>query len=191
MEGARREEPHYFSSMRTLRHIGLALGLALGALGAARAQGEAYLYLRTPDGASSLRVTEDSLLGPDIQVTRDGDSLRGRAYGEVVFLNLGEDELGGSVGERLSRLSFEREGNTLKARGTFGGDLTRLEISPEALSGTVGPCSYDLEASEAGYTGARSCGGPPERPVVLAVPPELANQGPAMTLAALALLMGG
>ncbi|HEX8440960.1 MAG TPA: hypothetical protein VF697_38110, partial [Archangium sp.] len=75
--------------------------------------------------------------------------------------------------------------------GTFAGNLTHLRLSREELTGTVGPCGYDLKATEdGGYQGSRSCGGPPERPVVLAIPPALAQQGPAMTLATLALLLG-
>ncbi len=181
--------------MKTLhtRLIGRALGTAaLLALGAAVAQEQAqYLTLRTPQAAITARVTENSVTSPDVQVSSDGKNLRGRAFGQVVFLSLDGDGVGGTVGSQLARLSVENENGVTEARGTFAGNLTHLRLSHEGLTGTVGLCGYNLKAAEDGsYQGSRSCGGPPERPVVLAIPPALAQQGPAMTLATLALLMG-
>jgi hypothetical protein len=175
-----------------VKRIGRALGVAsLLALGAAGAQGpDQYLSLRTPDAALTARVTGDSVVGPDLSLARDHKTLRGRAFGRVVFLGLNGNEVGGTVGGELSRLSFENKGNVLEAQGSFAGNLSRLTLSTTGLSGTVGPCSYELEATEdGGYRGSRSCGGVPERPVVLAIPPALAQQGPAMTLATLALIL--
>jgi hypothetical protein len=168
----------------------LATG-ALLALGTAAAQGDEYLYLRTPNAAISARVTGDSVVGPDLQLARDGKTLRGRAFGQTVFLGLNGKELGGTVGSELTRLSFEDRDNALEAQGTFHGSLARLRITSEGLSGTVGACSYDLKATQGGdYMGSRSCGGPPERPVILSIPHALTDQGAAMTLATLALFLG-
>jgi len=165
---------------------------ALLAAGRAAAQGEdQYLYLRTPNAAISARVTEDGVSGPDVQLSRDGKTLRGRVFGQTVFLGLNGQELGGTVGQELTRLSFENKDGVTQARGSFYGRLAELNISKEALTGTVGMCSYDLKATEdGGYSGSRSCGGPPERPVMLAIPPALAQQGTAMTLATLGLILG-
>jgi hypothetical protein len=175
------------------RRIGRALGTAaLLTLGTAGAQGQdQYLTLRTPQAAITARVTGDSVVSPDIQVTSDGKNLRGRAFDQVVFLSLDEDRVSGTVGSQLARLNLENENGVTEARGTFAGNLTNLRISEEGLTGTVGRCGYDLKATEdGGYQGSRSCGGVPQRPVVLDIPPALAQQGPAMTLATLALLLG-
>ncbi|MCY1073485.1 hypothetical protein [Archangium lansingense] len=165
---------------------------ALLALGTAAAQSEdQYLFLRTPNAAITARVTGDSVTGPDVQLSRDGKTLRGRAFGQTVFLGLNGQELGGTVGRELTRLSFEDKGGVTHARGSFYGRLTELNLSKEALTGTVGACSYDLKATQDGsYSGSRSCGGAPERPVVLDIPPALAQQGTAMTLATLGLILG-
>lgn len=174
------------------KRIGRTLGVAsLLTLGAAGAQEpDPYLSLRTPNAALAARVTGDSVVGPDLALTRDHKTLRGRAFGRVVFLGLNGDEVGGTVGGELSRLSFEDKGDVLEARGSFGGHLSRLTLGPTGLSGTVGPCSYELEAlGEGDYRGSRSCGGVPERPVVLTLPPALSRQGPAMTLAILSLIL--
>ncbi len=165
---------------------------ALLALGTAAAQSEEqYLFLRTPSAAITARVTEDSVTGPDIQLSRDGKTLRGRAFGQTVFLGLNGQELGGTVGRELTRLSFEEQGGVTRARGSFYGRLAELNLGKDTLTGTVGACSYELKATADGsYTGSRSCGGPPKRPVVLDIPPALAQQGTAMTLATLGLLLG-
>ncbi|QRN96586.1 hypothetical protein JRI60_47605 [Archangium violaceum] len=175
------------------KRIGSALGTAaLLCLGTAAAQGGVqYLYLRTPNAAITARVTEDSVIGPDLQLARDGKTLRGRAFGRTVFLGLNGQELGGTVGSELTRLSFEHKGNEIEATGSFHGDIARMNITPERFTATVGPCSYDLKSTrDGGYMGSRSCGGSPERPVLLAIPPALAQQGPAMTLATLGLILG-
>ncbi|PTL84503.1 hypothetical protein [Vitiosangium sp. GDMCC 1.1324] len=165
---------------------------ALLLLGTATAQGDGqYLFLRTPKAAITARVNEDSVSGPDVQLNRDGKTVRGRAFGQTVFLGLNGQELGGTVGSELTRMSFEDKGGTTRARGTFYGRLAELNLSPESLTGTVGRCGYDLKATQEGsYVGSRSCGGSPERPVTLEIPPALAKQGTAMTLATLALILG-
>lgn len=174
------------------QRIGRALGTAaLLVLGTSAARSEdQYLFLRTPNAAITARVTENSVSGPDLQLSREGKTLRGRAFGQTVFLGLNGQELGGTVGQALTRLSFESEDGVTRARGTFHGRLAELNISEEALTGTVGACSYDLKAENGSYVGSRSCGGPPRRPVILSIPPALARQGPAMTLATLGLVLG-
>ncbi|WNG43382.1 hypothetical protein F0U60_04175 [Archangium minus] len=168
----------------------MAALLAFGTAAAAQGDGQ-YLYLRTPNAAITARVDEDSVSGPHLQLSRDGKTLRGRAFGRTVFLGLNGEELGGTVGSTLTRLSFENKDGVTYARGSFYGRLSELSLSAESLTGTVGPCSYDLKANEdAVYVGSRSCGGGPERPVVLSIPPALAKQGLAMTLATLSLILG-
>ncbi|HEX8435284.1 MAG TPA: hypothetical protein VF697_09295, partial [Archangium sp.] len=105
------------------RRIGRALGTAaLLALGTAGAQGpEQYLTLRTPQAAITARVTENSVVSPDIQVTSDGKNLRGRVFDQVVFLSLDGKEVGGTVGSQLARLSLQNENGVTEARGTFAG----------------------------------------------------------------------
>ncbi|HEX8435342.1 hypothetical protein [Archangium sp.] len=173
------------------RVLGMAAFLVLGASGA-RADNP-YISLRTPEGVIVARVSEARIVGPNIRVTRDVKTLRGRAFGQTVFLGLNGNEVGGTVGRNLSRLSFEHEGEVLEAEGAFYGNFTRLSLSARGLSGTVGVCSYELKALGQGvYRGSRTCGGPLERPtpVVLVVPHTLVGQGPAMTLAALMLFLG-
>jgi hypothetical protein len=175
------------------RRRGPVLALAtLLALGTASAEGkEQYLYLRTSRSAHSARITSDSVSSPYLRLSRDGKTLRGRAFGRVVFLGLNGQELGGTVGRVLTRMSFEEVDGVLQARGSFYGRPAELNLSAESLTGTLGSCSYELTVTRDGdYQGTRSCGDRPARPLLLAIPPALARQGPAMTLATLALMLG-
>ena len=179
----------------TAKRIRLALGVAvLSAFGTAAAADKGtteYLTLRTPQRAITLQVVGDNFTSPDIQLTRDHDSLRGRAFGRVVFLNLKPDEVGGTVGNSLTRLLISDQGDVTTIRGNFIGGLSDFQLDPRALTGKVGPCSYDLKATEDGsYVGSRSCGGPPQLPVALDIPPSLAKQGAATTLALVTIVLG-
>jgi hypothetical protein len=172
------------------RALGVAAALALGTAATAQ-QEEQYLTLRTPQSAITARVTGDGVTSPDIQLTRDGQELRGRMFGQVVFLGLGANSVGGTVGGQLARLNLQEKEGVTEARGNFLGTLMNLSLGPQALTGTVGRCGYDLKVTPEGtYQGSRSCGGTPQRPVVLSLPPVLTQQGPAMTLVTLAMLLG-
>ncbi|WNG13845.1 hypothetical protein [Cystobacter fuscus] len=174
---------------------GQVLGVAAAALAwgtAATAQPqEQYLTLRTPQSAITARITGDSITSADIQLTRQGQELRGRMFGRVVFLGLEADEVGGTVGDQLTRLHLQERDGVTQARGNFLGTLMNLSLGPQSLTGSVGRCGYNLKVTPEGtYQGSRSCGGTPQRPVVLSLPPALTQQGPAMTLTTLAILLG-
>jgi hypothetical protein len=162
-------------------------------LGTASAEGKRqYVYLRTPRAAHTARVTADSVSSPYLRLSRDGKTLRGRAFGRVVFLGLNGQELGGTVGRELTRMSFEERDGILQARGSFYGYPAELTLGADFLTATIGVCSYELMLTRDGdYQGSRSCGGLAQRPILLAIPPALARQGPAMTLATLVLILGG
>ena len=158
---------------------------------AAAAPAREYVTLRTPQTAFTVQVTDRELISPDIQLTHAGNELRGRMFGQVVFLGLDADRVGGTVGSRFTRLQLQEKDGVTQARGNFLGSLMDLSLGPQALTGMVGRCGYDLKATPEGtYEGSRSCGGLPQRPVVLTLPPALTQQGPSMTLVTLAMLLG-
>lgn len=182
-------------TLPTAKRIRLVLaGAALSVLGTAALASPSdeaeHLTLRTPQGAYTIRVDDTHLSSADLQLIRDADSVRGRAYGQVVFLGLKDQEVGGTVGSSLARLHLSERDGVTTARGNFGGSLSNFQLSREGLTGTVGRCAYALKATpEGSYQGSRSCGGIPERPVVLDIPSALARQGAPMTIAALALVL--
>lgn len=166
----------------------LAAGLLTS--GVALAQESGNLYLRTPGASVTARVTRSDITGPDLQLSHAPDAMRGRAYGRTVNLRIQDDLIGGLIGTLPVRMTLEKQPDgELKAKGTFAGTSMKLELNHEALKGRVGNCAYELEAKEQRYEGWRSCGGPPEYPVFLEIPPSLTRSGDATTLAAVALLL--
>jgi len=167
----------------------IAAGLLAGGVAVAQ-EGSGNLHLRTPTSSVTARVTESDITGPDLQLSHAPDAMRGRAYGRTVSLQIKDDLIGGLIGDQPVRLRLEKdEDGELEAKGTFAGTYMNLELDREELKGRVGNCAYELEAREQRYEGWRSCGGPPEYPVFLEIPPSLARSGNATTLAAIALLL--
>lgn len=152
----------------------VALGLLAGSTAVAQ-QPTQYLALRTPANALTVRITDDGLSSPQFQLGVDDEGLRGRAFGLPVNISLGDGKIGGIYGRGPVNLNVKQEGDTLEARGMFGGQLTHFKIGPKGLSGNVGRCSYQLTASrEDRYQGWRSCGQGLETPVILSIPPAVA-----------------
>lgn len=154
----------------------ITLGVLAG--GAALAQQPAeYIDLRTPGIMLTARITEDGLSSPDLQLGLDDEGLRGRAFGRPVNLSFQDGRVGGIYGGGPVDLRVKEDGDTLQARGTFGGKLTNFRISPKGLTGDVGRCSYQLSATQQQdrYQGWRSCGYGLENPVTLSIPPSIAG----------------
>ena len=176
------------------RALGLSALLLLGPAAARDRSPEderTYLYLRTPQNAYTVQVEGNSLTSADLQLSYSNGDLRGRAFGRVVFLHLGEESVGGTVGSQLARLRLTDKDGTTHVQGNFLGTLVDLDLSAQGLNGTVGRCGYDLKATPEGtYEGSRSCGGIPQRPVSLSLPAQLTQQGTPLTVATLAMVLG-
>lgn len=84
----------------------------------------------------------------------------GDLRGHNLHLELSEGRIGGVALE----LRVDREGDTLRLSGIFGGRRVNLELSPRRLHGTLdgATCSFDLNSEGPGqYRGLVSC--PPAR----------------------------
>jgi hypothetical protein len=160
--------------MKTSRLLMFGLLAATPALASEPTQ---YLDLRTPAASLTARVTKDGLSSPDLQLGLTDTALRGRAFGRPVNIALGDDHIGGIYLGGPVDLKLKEDGDTLEARGSFGGQLTNFKVSPKSLTGTVGRCSYQLTAAKEQdrYQGTRSCGFGLENPVTLSIPPAIAD----------------
>jgi hypothetical protein len=194
------------------RLLGCALGVSLLALGTEgraqevppgqarqeQAQGQqedgTYLTLRTPNQEVTLQVTRTFIIGPDIQLVRDLDEdiVQGRAQGRSVFLTAVESEVEGLVGSMPALITFSRErrGQPLRLEGNIAGSPIQLRIEQNALTGTLGPCTYDLERKGNEYRGIRVCAGSTRQDVSLTLPPGLLDEVSPMMVTALAILLG-
>ena len=168
----------------------MMFGLLAGAPALA-AEPAQYLDLRTPNASLTARVTGSGLSSPDLQLGFTEDALRGRAFGRPVNVTLGDDRIGGIYRGGPVDIRLTETGDTLEARGSFGGQLTNIKLNPQGLTGTVGRCSYQLKAAPQAdrYQGSRSCGYGVENPVTLSIPPAIAESDEQL-VATLSIVLG-
>ncbi len=153
------------------QRLGCSLGVLLLCLGIAASAQEPeapeqeegqFLRVQTAKQDISVRISPESAVGPGVQLVRDDDAVRGRAAGQSVYLRIvkGKGELDGLVGSQPAWISTaSRKGSSPRLEGTFGGGTLELDVSAKELSGTVGPCTYDLDFKDEAYQGVRVCDG--------------------------------
>lgn len=186
--------PSLVMSPSPSRRLGCSLGLLLLCLGttalAQEREAGYFLRLQTPTQDVSVQVSPESIVGSDVRLVRDEKVVRGRASGRSVFLRLTQGQLDGLMGAQPLRLtSSEQEGGSL-LEGTLLGAPVDLEFGPKQLTGSVGPCTYDLEYRDEAYVGVRTCGPGERQPVYVFLTPGLPEQVPPMLTLALAVLLG-
>lgn len=160
--------------MKTTRLLALGL-LACGPALAAPAADS--LNLRTKDRSVTVRVADDQLSSADIQLSfQEDDTVRGQAFGRPVNLTVKDDTIRGTYGQRPVNLDVTDKEDTIDATGTFGGQVTTFQVSPQQLTGTVGACSYELLITRHDrYEGYRTCAGKLDKSVSLTIPSSLAD----------------
>ena len=160
-------------------------------------EGGGDIVLNVSGQATSARLSQGELTGPQVSVALSRDALRGRAYGAVLDLSLSADRVTGLLGGQQVGLQLERlQPQGFRAQGPLAGTLSNFTFTPEALDGQVGPCSYSLRRvsrTEAGiplvYQGQRNCAGTRLAPTTLTLPPFFATTGEEPAQAALLGLM--
>jgi hypothetical protein len=152
------------------------------------------LLLQVGERRLQLSVERDSISGGGFQLRRVPDGLRGTLKGQPVDLKWnGDGDITGRVAGAPVELTFVSRAPQpgLYLRGWFGPDPAELTITPTAISGSMGGCSYSLPMAGNRYSGWRTCDvtrGPPA-PVTLRIPEEAVPLGPAEEGALLALLL--
>jgi hypothetical protein len=150
------------------------------------------ITLRTPGALVEATMAEHRIYGPDIELARDGRTLRGRVFDNVVDLRCGDAAIEGSVAGGRTDLHLSERAGVFVLRGLYAGKLGELEIGTDRLVGQLGGCQYDLrDASGAGatYRGTRLCSRSPE-PAELSLPPAVLPLPPHDRAVLLALVLG-
>jgi hypothetical protein len=142
-----------------------------------------------PSGTMTLRTTDntveqatvigDRFFGPDVEIAREGDNYRGRAFGQLLDLEWRGSTLQGIAGSDRTELHLKEHEDGFDMRGLYAGKLGGLEVRKDRIAGRMGRCEYDLrsEPKAGGYRGSRSCKGMPVQadlevaPFVAALPP--------------------
>jgi hypothetical protein len=151
-----------------------------------------FLRVQTAQRDVSVRISPESAVGPGVQLVRDDAAVRGRAAGQSVYLRIvkGRGELDGLVGSEPAWISSaSKKGSSLRLEGTFGGDTLELDVDPQGLSGTVGPCTYDLDFKDEAYQGVRVCDGERQH-VWVFLTPGIPEQFSPMLATTLVVLLG-
>jgi hypothetical protein len=166
--------------------------LALGCAHHPESDGPQALKVTSSNQVVEVNLSGNSWTGSTAQISRVGDGLRGRIFGQPIEMHWTAERIDGSVGGTRIDLVLQKEGDGWVARGLYGGKLGSLTIGRDNLDGSVGGCSYSLKrAAEGsrGFRGPQSCGGTPID-IWLEVPPAL-EAGPLPEyVAALALVLG-
>ncbi len=130
-----------------------------------------YFVLRTQSGIADAMVTLHDITGPNVSLTRYGDSVRGHAFGQTVDFFWSDGDLKGNLGGAPIDLKVDQVDDAIEIQGLYAGRQGTLTIKPGILKGTIGACSYDFKSSSTGeYVGQVTCGGLPEN-ATLSVPP--------------------
>jgi hypothetical protein len=120
-----------------------------------------YFTLRLADRTEQARLDGHRLHGADIEVQHLRDGFRGQVRSSLVDLRAEADKILGSVGTGHTELHFEEIPGSLFLTGMWAGRLGELEVRPDVVKGTIGPCTYDMQRhpDAAWYEGTRNCAG--------------------------------
>jgi hypothetical protein len=139
-------------------------------------------------------IGERAVIGPFVNVARydeeGGIVVRGVMFGKPVSLSVGPARVGGLWGAEPLRTEVRRQEKRLHVEGLVRGRIADLWIGPEAVTGTIGPCGYDLARRGRVYEGASSCGGQVEL-VSVQIPETFAAWGDAAFTAMIAMFLTG
>ena len=135
----------------------LAIGMSRVSLaGAPPAPGD-RMQVHAVDDTIDVRVTLEGLVGPDVQVSRLGTELRGRAFHQTVQLSWGSDRITGTVADGPVDLKVVSVGDGIRIEGLYAGLLGNLRISPHEIEGSVGACTYSLRRVGERFEGQHGC----------------------------------
>jgi hypothetical protein len=126
--------------------------------------GSKNFTIRVPGGGSDLDVLvgDRSITGPGFTLTRYNDAsdhaMRGDAFKQKVNVDVTADGAQGICGGGPFDVKVALVGDELQVHGTVSGKPAIFAISPRALNGNVGRCSFEMVRKGLEYVGSRGCG---------------------------------
>jgi hypothetical protein len=133
--------------------------LALSSCARARSPGD--LAVSSAEDVATVRIEDGRAHGPNIEVKRFDDELRGTWRGARVNARLSPTRVTGVIDSRPLDFHVEERDGALAARGLVAETREEIELTDARLHVRVGSCGYDLKrAEDATYRGYR-CGGVP------------------------------
>ena len=148
-------------------------------------------------GVSMQKTAEGTrIFGPQLELIRDEEGIRGQCAIGVVDLRQGKGTLSGIIGSGTTNLHIvPAAGNDFTIRGMFAGKVGDLAVQSDRIQGQLGQCQYDLRAVAANdsesraYNGSRRCG-MGSQPTTFTMSPQMADLDLEDKGALIAILLG-
>jgi hypothetical protein len=176
---------------RLLRVAVVGLGLLAGGAALGASEEDPAIAVRLPRSTFNLRLSGPDIVAPHVQLTREGDELRGRIASGPTKLKLKDGKLSGTVGNgAFINLKARVEGDTLHGEGGFLGSPSKVRLNRSELHVYVNSCTYDLKAEGNRYVGKRSCDSALMPPTEVSLPAALQSYSPVEQVLLLLLALG-
>jgi hypothetical protein len=168
----------YSQSLR--RAVGVVAVLAAAGGAVAASSDVDKISFRVVRAQFNLTMSPQHVTGPEYQVDRVPNALRGRVAGTDVQLSLEDQKVKGTLGTLPVNLDVKKEGDVVTAKGGFWGRPVTVSYSPKELTIYVRDCTYRLKAKELGrsYEGRRSCDRAFTPPAEISLPDEFLTARP-------------
>jgi hypothetical protein len=95
------------------------------------------LHLNYHEHGEQVQITENALVSPNTQLSREEGVLRGWTYGQPLEMRVEGNVIKGSRGPTPIELHVSREGNAVVARGMYGGHIADLAMCAPAAAQTA------------------------------------------------------
>lgn len=155
-----------------------------------------HFILRLPGGRDVTALVGDrSITGPSLAITRyadrDDHAIRGDVFGRPLNVDVTERGGKGLWGVQPFDIQVTLAGDEMTIQGLVQGHTSTLVLSPRALRGGIGNCSFSMVRKGGEYTGNRGCGSRAQG-ASLAFPASFGKwTTPEMAIALAVLLSGG
>jgi len=178
------------------------IGLTLGVLGCSSSSGQAptaaspdSATLMSPSSVVQATVDGPRIFGPQVELARDQNGLRGHGPLGVVDLRTTNGSIRGVVGGGPTELYVEPDGDHgFSMRGLFSGVLGDLQVKSDRIQGQLGRCQYNLRRQAvddgAAYNGQRVCGRRYMESATFTLSPGIAALEPVDRAALIAVMLG-
>ena len=148
-------------------------------------------------GVSMQKTAEGTrIFGPQLELIRDEEGIRGQCAIGVVDLRAEKGTLSGIIGTGTTNLHIvPAAGNDFALRGMFAGKVGDLTVQSDKIQGQLGQCQYDLhavaatDAASRAYNGSRRCG-MGSQPTTFTMSAQMADMDLADRGALIAILLG-
>lgn len=151
-----------------------------------------FLLLGGDGRVVNATVGREGVLGPEVNVglyaEDEGQALRGVMFRRPVNLSVGRGAAEGLWGTEPLRVRVTRQEKKLRVEGLVRGRMADVWVGPDALTGSIGTCGYDVERRGRVYEGTYSCGARVQQ-VTVAVPETFGRWSDAGFGAALVMLL--